>query len=87
MSVNAFVSSDVFVDWKQNVNEVTVRLRCGDGVSRVEDICTNFTDTHCHVLFPGESSTLTHIKSKEQCVIQTLTPFILLCFSPFMLPV
>lgn len=47
------MSSDVFVDWKQNVNEVTVRLRCGDGVSRVEDIYTNFTDTHCHVLFPG----------------------------------
>uniref|UniRef100_A0A671V911 ubiquitinyl hydrolase 1 n=1 Tax=Sparus aurata TaxID=8175 RepID=A0A671V911_SPAAU len=43
---------DVFVDWKQNVNEVTVRLRCGEGVQRIEDINTTFTDTHCHVCFP-----------------------------------
>lgn len=54
MPVVMSVSPDVFVDWKQNVNEVTVRLRCGDGVSRVEDICTSFTDTHCQVRFPGE---------------------------------
>lgn len=46
--------SDVFVDWKQNVNEVTVRLRCGEGVQRIEEINTTFTDTHCHVCFPGE---------------------------------
>uniref|UniRef100_A0A673CKT9 ubiquitinyl hydrolase 1 n=1 Tax=Sphaeramia orbicularis TaxID=375764 RepID=A0A673CKT9_9TELE len=44
--------SDVFVDWKQNVNEVIVRLRCGEGVQRIEDINTTFTDTHCHVCFP-----------------------------------
>ncbi|XP_075882772.1 ubiquitin carboxyl-terminal hydrolase 19 isoform X3 [Nelusetta ayraudi] len=50
--VIAEVKKDVFVDWKQNVNEVTVRLRCGDGVSRAEDVYTSFTDTHCHVLFP-----------------------------------
>uniref|UniRef100_A0A673CQF8 ubiquitinyl hydrolase 1 n=1 Tax=Sphaeramia orbicularis TaxID=375764 RepID=A0A673CQF8_9TELE len=43
---------DVFVDWKQNVNEVIVRLRCGEGVQRIEDINTTFTDTHCHVCFP-----------------------------------
>uniref|UniRef100_A0AAX7W6E3 ubiquitinyl hydrolase 1 n=1 Tax=Astatotilapia calliptera TaxID=8154 RepID=A0AAX7W6E3_ASTCA len=43
---------DVFVDWKQNVNEVTVRLRCGEGVQRIEDINTTFTDTHCNVDFP-----------------------------------
>uniref|UniRef100_A0A665X725 ubiquitinyl hydrolase 1 n=1 Tax=Echeneis naucrates TaxID=173247 RepID=A0A665X725_ECHNA len=42
----------VFVDWKQNVNEVIVRLRCGEGVQRIEDISTTFTDTHCHVCFP-----------------------------------
>uniref|UniRef100_A0A8C6NTW8 ubiquitinyl hydrolase 1 n=1 Tax=Nothobranchius furzeri TaxID=105023 RepID=A0A8C6NTW8_NOTFU len=46
------VFSDVFVDWKQNVNEVTVRLRCGDGVQRIEDINSTFTDTHCSVSFP-----------------------------------
>uniref|UniRef100_A0A665X602 ubiquitinyl hydrolase 1 n=1 Tax=Echeneis naucrates TaxID=173247 RepID=A0A665X602_ECHNA len=39
-------------DWKQNVNEVIVRLRCGEGVQRIEDISTTFTDTHCHVCFP-----------------------------------
>uniref|UniRef100_A0A3B4YD61 ubiquitinyl hydrolase 1 n=1 Tax=Seriola lalandi dorsalis TaxID=1841481 RepID=A0A3B4YD61_SERLL len=37
---------------RQNVNEVTVRLRCGEGVQRIEDISTTFTDTHCHVCFP-----------------------------------
>lgn len=44
----------MFVDWKQNDNEVTVRLRCGDGVQRIDDIDTNFTDTNCNVSFPGE---------------------------------
>ncbi|XP_038137311.1 ubiquitin carboxyl-terminal hydrolase 19 isoform X3 [Cyprinodon tularosa] len=50
--VLAEVKKDVFVDWKQNVNEVTVRLRCGDAVQRLEDISTTFTDTHCNVAFP-----------------------------------
>ncbi|XP_051805775.1 ubiquitin carboxyl-terminal hydrolase 19 isoform X2 [Acanthochromis polyacanthus] len=50
--VIAEVKKDVFVDWKQNVNEVTVRLRCGEGVQRIEDISTTFTDTHCDVSFP-----------------------------------
>ncbi|XP_041654745.1 ubiquitin carboxyl-terminal hydrolase 19 isoform X2 [Cheilinus undulatus] len=50
--VIAEVKKDVFMDWKQNVNEVTVRLRCGEGVQRTEDINTTFTDTHCHVSFP-----------------------------------
>lgn len=48
------VSADVFVDWKQNVNEVTVRLRCGDGTQKKEDVSTSFTDKSCHVSFPGE---------------------------------
>lgn len=42
------------MDWKQNVNEVTVRLRCGDGIQRKEDVNTSFTDKSCHVSFPGE---------------------------------
>uniref|UniRef100_A0A1A7YXQ2 ubiquitinyl hydrolase 1 n=1 Tax=Iconisemion striatum TaxID=60296 RepID=A0A1A7YXQ2_9TELE len=50
--VLAEVKKDVFVDWKQNVNEVTVRLRCGEGVQRIEDINSTFTDTHCNVSFP-----------------------------------
>uniref|UniRef100_A0A674B4H8 ubiquitinyl hydrolase 1 n=1 Tax=Salmo trutta TaxID=8032 RepID=A0A674B4H8_SALTR len=43
---------DVFVDWKQNANEVIARLRCGDGVQRVEDVTTTFTDTYCQARFP-----------------------------------
>ncbi|XP_013871731.1 ubiquitin carboxyl-terminal hydrolase 19 isoform X2 [Austrofundulus limnaeus] len=50
--VLAEVKKDAFVDWKQNVNEVTVRLRCGEGVQRIEDVDTTFTDTHCNVSFP-----------------------------------
>jgi hypothetical protein len=44
----------VFVDWKQNANEVIARLRCGDGVQRVEDVTITFTDTDCQARFPGE---------------------------------
>ncbi|CAK6955163.1 ubiquitin carboxyl-terminal hydrolase 19 isoform X2 [Scomber scombrus] len=50
--VIAEVKKDVFVDWKQNANEVIVKLRCGEGVQRIEDINTTFTDTHCNVCFP-----------------------------------
>ncbi|KAG7265985.1 hypothetical protein CRUP_012645 [Coryphaenoides rupestris] len=50
--VIAEAKKDVFVDWKQNANEVIVRLRCGDGVQRVEDVNTTFTDTTCHAHFP-----------------------------------
>lgn len=46
--------SDAFLDWKQNANEVIVRLRCGEGVQRIDDVNTTFTDTHCHVCFPGK---------------------------------
>ncbi|XP_071783636.1 ubiquitin carboxyl-terminal hydrolase 19 isoform X2 [Centroberyx gerrardi] len=50
--VIAEAKKDVFVDWKQNANEVIVRLRCGEGVQRVEDVSTTFTDTHCHARIP-----------------------------------
>uniref|UniRef100_A0A667X3F1 ubiquitinyl hydrolase 1 n=1 Tax=Myripristis murdjan TaxID=586833 RepID=A0A667X3F1_9TELE len=50
--VIAEAKKDVFVDWKQNANEVIVRLRCGEGVQRTEDVSTTFTDTHCHARFP-----------------------------------
>uniref|UniRef100_A0A8C5GTM4 ubiquitinyl hydrolase 1 n=1 Tax=Gouania willdenowi TaxID=441366 RepID=A0A8C5GTM4_GOUWI len=62
--VLAEVKKDVFVDWKQNVNEVTVRLRCGEGVQRVEDISTTFTDTHCHVTFPDERQWSCHLQEE-----------------------
>ncbi|KAM4610779.1 ubiquitin carboxyl-terminal hydrolase 19 isoform 2-T3 [Polymixia lowei] len=50
--VVAEAKKDVFVDWKQNANEVIVKLRCGEGVQRIEDVSTTFTDTHCHARFP-----------------------------------
>uniref|UniRef100_A0AAQ4PE41 ubiquitinyl hydrolase 1 n=1 Tax=Gasterosteus aculeatus aculeatus TaxID=481459 RepID=A0AAQ4PE41_GASAC len=62
--VIAEVKKDVFVDWKQNVNEVTVRLRCGDGVLRIEDINTTFTDTHCHVRFPDGRQWSCHLQEE-----------------------
>uniref|UniRef100_A0A8C5BBA4 ubiquitinyl hydrolase 1 n=1 Tax=Gadus morhua TaxID=8049 RepID=A0A8C5BBA4_GADMO len=52
LSLSVCVLPDVFVDWKQNANEVIVRLRCGDGVQRAEDVRTTFTDTTCHAHFP-----------------------------------
>ncbi|KAM9855932.1 ubiquitin carboxyl-terminal hydrolase 19 isoform 3-T3 [Aulostomus maculatus] len=50
--VIAEVKKDVFVDWKQNAEQVIVRLRCGEGVQRIEDINVTFSDSHCHVCFP-----------------------------------
>uniref|UniRef100_A0A4W4EPE8 ubiquitinyl hydrolase 1 n=1 Tax=Electrophorus electricus TaxID=8005 RepID=A0A4W4EPE8_ELEEL len=43
---------DVLLDWKQNVNEVIVRLRCGEEVLRVENVDVAFSDTACQVRFP-----------------------------------
>ncbi|XP_041129477.1 ubiquitin carboxyl-terminal hydrolase 19-like isoform X6 [Polyodon spathula] len=43
---------DVFFDWKQNSNEIIVKLRPGDGVAKVEDVDAAFTDTACQVRFP-----------------------------------
>uniref|UniRef100_A0AAY4EGK4 ubiquitinyl hydrolase 1 n=1 Tax=Denticeps clupeoides TaxID=299321 RepID=A0AAY4EGK4_9TELE len=42
----------VFMDWKQNVDEVIVRLRCSVGVLKVEDVYAAFSDTACQVRFP-----------------------------------
>ncbi|XP_029975671.1 ubiquitin carboxyl-terminal hydrolase 19 isoform X2 [Salarias fasciatus] len=60
----AEVKKDVFVDWKQNVTEVTVRLRCGEGVQRTEDINTSFTDTHCQVHFPDGRQWICHLQEE-----------------------
>uniref|UniRef100_A0AAY4EH88 ubiquitinyl hydrolase 1 n=1 Tax=Denticeps clupeoides TaxID=299321 RepID=A0AAY4EH88_9TELE len=47
-----FYVADVFMDWKQNVDEVIVRLRCSVGVLKVEDVYAAFSDTACQVRFP-----------------------------------
>ncbi|XP_077370928.1 ubiquitin carboxyl-terminal hydrolase 19 isoform X2 [Festucalex cinctus] len=52
--VLAEVKKDVFVDWKQNANEVIIKLRCGESVQKIEDVNTTFTDTHCHVHFSDD---------------------------------
>lgn len=44
---------DMFFDWKQNANEVIVKLRSGDGIARVEDVSADFSDTACQINFPG----------------------------------
>nr|XP_015203406.1 PREDICTED: ubiquitin carboxyl-terminal hydrolase 19 [Lepisosteus oculatus] len=43
---------DVFYDWKQNANEVIVKLKPGEGVMKVEDVDAGFSDTACQVKFP-----------------------------------
>ncbi|XP_076019456.1 ubiquitin carboxyl-terminal hydrolase 19 isoform X2 [Genypterus blacodes] len=55
---------DAFFDWKQNANEVIVRLRCGEGVQRADDVNTTFTDTHCHVCFPDGRQWSCHLQEE-----------------------
>lgn len=57
-----FVYVDLFLDWKQNVNEVIVRLNCEDaGVQRVEDIDYAFSDNACHIRLPGKDIMCTRV--------------------------
>ncbi|XP_075430564.1 ubiquitin carboxyl-terminal hydrolase 19 isoform X2 [Ascaphus truei] len=44
---------DMLIDWKQNSGEVIVKLSPGSGVTNVEDIDAEFTDTDCVVSFPA----------------------------------
>uniref|UniRef100_A0A8B9LIX4 ubiquitinyl hydrolase 1 n=1 Tax=Astyanax mexicanus TaxID=7994 RepID=A0A8B9LIX4_ASTMX len=50
---NTEAKKDVFLDWKQNANEVIVRLRCGEGTLRLENVATAFSDTACQVRLPN----------------------------------
>ncbi|XP_016138634.1 ubiquitin carboxyl-terminal hydrolase 19-like [Sinocyclocheilus grahami] len=52
-ATSSVTRKDLFVDWKQNVYEVIVRLNCEDaGVLRVEDIDYAFSDSACHIRLP-----------------------------------
>ncbi|XP_058855414.1 ubiquitin carboxyl-terminal hydrolase 19-like isoform X3 [Acipenser ruthenus] len=51
-AVSREARKDVFFDWKQNSNEIIVKLRPGEGVVKVEDVDAAFTDTACQVRFP-----------------------------------
>uniref|UniRef100_A0A8B9LIU5 ubiquitinyl hydrolase 1 n=1 Tax=Astyanax mexicanus TaxID=7994 RepID=A0A8B9LIU5_ASTMX len=39
--------------YTQNANEVIVRLRCGEGTLRLENVATAFSDTACQVRLPN----------------------------------
>ncbi|XP_051906643.1 ubiquitin carboxyl-terminal hydrolase 19 isoform X2 [Hippocampus zosterae] len=62
--VLAEVKKDVFVDWKQNANEVIIKLRCGESVQKIEDVNTTFTDTHCHVHFSDGREWTCHLQEE-----------------------
>ncbi|XP_061864245.1 ubiquitin carboxyl-terminal hydrolase 19 isoform X2 [Colius striatus] len=40
------------LDWKQNADEIIVKLNLGSGALKVEDVVTSFTDTDCLVKLP-----------------------------------
>lgn len=66
---NHEVKKDAFLDWKQNADEVIVRLRCGEEVQKVENVDTAFSDTACQVRFPDgrEWSCHLHAEIESSC--------------------
>lgn len=46
--------ADLFVDWKQNADEVIVKLKPGEGGLKVDEIDAAFTDSDCVITLPGE---------------------------------
>ncbi|XP_078399201.1 ubiquitin carboxyl-terminal hydrolase 19 isoform X2 [Cetorhinus maximus] len=45
-------SDDLFVDWKQNADEVIVKLKPGEGSLKLDEVDAAFTDTDCVVTLP-----------------------------------
>lgn len=43
---------DLFVDWKQNADEVIVKLKPGEGGLKVDEIDAAFTDSDCVITLP-----------------------------------
>ncbi|NWU89134.1 UBP19 hydrolase, partial [Upupa epops] len=43
---------ELLLDWKQNADEVIVKLNLGSGALKVEDVNADFTDTDCVVKLP-----------------------------------
>ncbi|KAM9445893.1 ubiquitin carboxyl-terminal hydrolase 19 isoform 1-T1 [Clarias gariepinus] len=68
-AANQETKKDVFLDWKQNADEVIVRLRCGEAVLKVENVDTAFSDTACQVRFPDgrEWSCHLHAEIESSC--------------------
>ncbi|XP_059505664.1 ubiquitin carboxyl-terminal hydrolase 19 isoform X3 [Stegostoma tigrinum] len=45
-------SNELFIDWKQNADEVIVKLKPGEGNLKVDEVDAAFTDTDCVVTLP-----------------------------------
>ncbi|NXL39689.1 UBP19 hydrolase, partial [Glaucidium brasilianum] len=43
---------ELLLDWKQNADEIIVKLNLGSGALKVEDVDADFTDTDCVVKLP-----------------------------------
>lgn len=44
---------DLLLDWRQNADEIIIKLNLGSGAPKVEDVHADFTDTDCVVKLPG----------------------------------
>ncbi|XP_060622483.2 ubiquitin carboxyl-terminal hydrolase 19 isoform X2 [Anolis sagrei] len=44
---------DLLLDWKQNADEVIVKLSLGGGIPKTEEVDASFTDTSCLIKLPG----------------------------------
>uniref|UniRef100_A0A4W3KK86 ubiquitinyl hydrolase 1 n=1 Tax=Callorhinchus milii TaxID=7868 RepID=A0A4W3KK86_CALMI len=51
-AVSSEPKKDLFSEWKQNADEVIVKLKLGEGAVKVDDIDAAFTDTDCVVTLP-----------------------------------
>ncbi|XP_012816887.1 ubiquitin carboxyl-terminal hydrolase 19 isoform X4 [Xenopus tropicalis] len=49
---NAGPQKDIVIDWKQNSEEVIVKLNAGSRALNVEELNAEFTDTDCVISFP-----------------------------------
>lgn len=44
---------ELLLDWKQNADEIIIKLNLGSGALKAEDVDAAFTDTDCVVKLPG----------------------------------
>uniref|UniRef100_A0A8C9GBZ4 Ubiquitin carboxyl-terminal hydrolase 19 n=1 Tax=Pavo cristatus TaxID=9049 RepID=A0A8C9GBZ4_PAVCR len=51
-SPQAALQDELLLDWKQNADEIIVKLNLGSGSLKVEDVDTFFTDTDCVIKLP-----------------------------------
>ncbi|XP_053325247.1 ubiquitin carboxyl-terminal hydrolase 19 isoform X2 [Spea bombifrons] len=60
---------EMLIDWKQNSDEVIVKLNTGSGALNIEDVDAEFTDTDCVINFPegGQWSCCFHEEIEGSC--------------------